>query len=185
MIYLSDVATINEALNGIRVSLENGVRETDRFPSEEASAAYLAFEAARLPFSHSYQRSRREGGIRSAAGMIDRLEYDLSRLLDDGRFIGISDVVPYIRPLRRRDRPTAPDMDFIFEVRTRRASVYEFVRRLTDTIRGGVLEAPQQNLFPDEIPESSASIERLRRIVPAQKIAPVKFDIIGEKIVIK
>ncbi len=185
MIFRSDLPSVTEALNGIRVSLEDGPRHSERI-SPLLTSAYLSFEAIRLPFQQDYQMGRLIADVSYMDTRVRRLASNLIELIQGEDFTLVAESIPYIRSIRRRERPMAPDMDFILGIRSRSISLYEFIRRLIDTLHDGVIDTPDLEYTPQASDDylTTPVVENLKKLIPAQKIAPVKFDILQGRLTI-
>lgn len=185
MIFTSDLSLIAEALNTIRSSFEGAQRRGVRVDPELLEVAYLKFESVRFSFVNGYSSFRFERrDTANAEQILHKLWGDLQELLNNDKYVQVTDRLPLTRGLRRPDRPTAPDMDVIFEVNPRATRVAEFTARLRDVVSGGLDLAGELPLEPF-VGGGQDAAARLRTIVPAQKVAPAQFEVVDGRLVVK
>ncbi|MER9135643.1 hypothetical protein NKI20_04965 [Mesorhizobium sp. M0830] len=108
----------------------------------------------------------------------EALHRDISRLLENRDFYEISNDVRIVRSPRGFRAPVSTRFSRFINDTGRRISVAEMLSITREAIEGGVL--PDDDLFSND-PSARNGLEaaqRLKRIVPSQKIAPVQFDIL-------
>jgi len=178
-----DLSTLVDALSALRASFESAPAGQQ---GDWAQDQYLKFEAVRFRFINRY------GPVRRAAypdGRIMEIVYslheDLQRLCEDDEFMD------HAGSIRARPRPNLflrskqpSELSFGLESLMKQRPPVSAVMNLLlrATADGVVFRDPEEAELPLRSP--AADVKKLRTIVPTQKIAPVQFDIVNDRLVI-
>lgn len=173
------VSEINRALNSIRSSFDSQLPSAriSEMELEDSRRAYLRFEEVRYAFKY---RANARDGRNEPEGILKDLQYELDRLISDPGFRRTADRLFY-RPLalsrsseRYRLHPG------LYEPRSRLSKAIEF---LIESLDQPAIFFEQKYLWDDDSEITAA--QKIKKIVPKnQGVAPVKFDVQDQKLII-
>lgn len=180
MIELSDIALVADILSVIRSSLDNSFGRS-RIPTPLLQDYYMQFESIRTNFISRAEaiNVRRNVDLKMANEAAEVLYRDISMLIENRDFYEISNSVRIVRSPRGFRAPVSTGFSRFIDDIGRRTSVAEMLSITRDALEGGVL--PDSDLFSSELQSQNnlEAAQRLKRIVPSQKIAPVQFDVVN------
>lgn len=172
------ISEVNRTLNSIRSAFDIGNISRGRVNGdlEAIRRAYLRLEDIRFSFRADSGRYRRQEGAREEIAL-EQLALSLLELAHDHEFMTLA------HSLRYRMVPTMGRVREAFylhpQLMDNAISAGDAIRLLIESLRSfGSLS------IRTEAESLARSAEKLRRLVPQQKISPVRFDILSDKLII-
>lgn len=180
---ITEVGALLDCLLVVRESLETGSRYSGG--SADIRGAYLHYESVRFPFASFIAEYGRDGhDIRSLNEALSRLTRDLEMLLRDEKFTHVAQQLPTSRKPKRREMVSYPLWE-VLQVGARTVDLKVFLTMIHQVTSFGI-EGAQSDLFGSrDVLPSQEEMSRLRKIVPKQKISPVRFDVVDSILVVQ
>ncbi|TIL49671.1 hypothetical protein [Mesorhizobium sp.] len=180
MISVEDLPLLSELLEAIRRSLEGRLGLPAANLTQVTHTQYVQFETVRAEYFAAMNRSRHSDS-QDLNRLLQTAGDGLWELMKDNDFLDrISRIKLEWRKRLRSMQVRSPFGAGLVRL-TSGTSVFDAISYLASELREGIAE-PELALVTSPI--VGADVQALRKAVPAQKLAPVSFDIVDGKLIV-